>query len=187
VASTIPFSVDAIVPVVKDKAWIASALAMNVGDGEKKVELVEESLNEELSVLYAIDTPTNIKYLRPDEVEQLGLDARALRSLAVGNLRQRLPRLEIQRGPELAMVVAGGDFEASLLLFDDLWEREAGKIRGELVAAVPARDLLVFADSANANALDRLKDLAKTQCAKGSYPLTSALFVRRGGRFEVWG
>jgi uncharacterized protein YtpQ (UPF0354 family) len=176
-------SADAIIPVVKDRGWIAEtreSLRHLRREGEENGEAsdhVHEALNDELIVVYAIDTPSNIAYLNASELDALGVRREDLRSLAVRNLRGLLPGIQIQRGEMLSMVIADGNYEASLLLFDDLWARESERMRGAPVAAVPARDLLLFADSADADAVAQLRQLAAKARAEATYGLTDRVFV----------
>jgi uncharacterized protein YtpQ (UPF0354 family) len=175
---------DAIIPIVKDRDWLQeirqSMLQMQGTEGQDKVY---EDLNDDLVVVYAIDTPSNIAYLNPDELERLEVPREDLRALAVRNLRGLLPGIEVHRGDLVNMITADGNYEASLLLFADLWERERGKLRGEPVAAVPARDLLLFADSANIDAVAQLRQLATKMRAEATYALTDRLFVLREGNW----
>ena len=175
---------DAIIPIVKDRSWLEeirqSMLQMHGKEGQDKVY---EDLNDDLVVVYAIDTPSNIAYLNPDELERLDVSREDLRVLAVRNLRGLLPGIEVHRGDLVNMITADGNYEASLLLFADLWERERGKLRGDPVAAVPARDLLLFADSANADAVAQLRQLASKMRAEATYALTDRLFVLRDGNW----
>ena len=175
---------DAIIPIVKDRSWLEeirqSMLQMHGKEGQDKVY---EDLNDDLVVVYAIDTPSNIAYLNPDELERLDVSREDLRALAVRNLRGLLPGIEVHRGDLVNMITADGNYEASLLLFADLWERERGKLRGDPVAAVPARDLLLFADSANADAVAQLRQLASKMRAEATYALTDRLFVLRDGNW----
>jgi uncharacterized protein YtpQ (UPF0354 family) len=151
--------------------------------GGRPQEKIHEDINDELVVVYAIDTPSNIAYINADELESLGVERDQLRALAVRNLRGLLPKIEVQRGEKLSMVIADGNYEASLLLFSDLWARESERMRGEPVAAVPARDLLIFADSADAEAVAYLRQLAAKMRAEASYGLTDRLFVLRDDRW----
>lgn len=177
-------SPEAIIPVVKDRAWLAEIEASMRQMGKEGQAKVYDDLNDDLVVVYAIDTPSNIAYLSPEELERLGVERDALRALAVRNLRGLLPGIEVQRGETLNMVTADGNYEASLLLFSDLWAREREKLRGEPVAAVPARDLLLFADSADAEAVAQLRQLAAKMRAEAAYSLTDRLFVLREDRWE---
>ncbi|MES2670056.1 MAG: DUF1444 family protein [Pseudomonadota bacterium] len=176
---------DAIIPIVKDRGWLQEIReSMRRMGNEKVQDNLYEDLNDDLVVVYAIDTPSNIAYLNPDELEGLGVQREELRALAVRNLRGLLPGIEVHRGELVNMVTADGNYEASLLLFADLWERERDRLRGEAVAAVPARDLLLFADSANPDAIAQLRQLAAKMRAEASYALTERLFVLREGQWQ---
>ncbi len=179
-------SAEAIIPVVKDRAWLDEIRESMRNMGGDVHDKVYEEINEVLVVVYAIDTPSNIAYINADELDALGVEREQLRSLAVRNLRGLLPGIEVQRGEKLGMVVADGNYEASLLLFSDLWAREAEKMIGEPVAAVPARDLLLFADSADTEAVLQLRQLAAKMRAEATYALTDRLFVLRGDRWELF-
>lgn len=176
-------SADAIIPVIKDRNWIAETRESmrKLGREEQAEEQdsghVHEVLNDELIVVYAIDTPSNIAYLNAGELDALGVDRSELRALSVRNLRGLLPGIEVQRGEKLSMVIADGNYEASLLLFADLWARESANMRGAPVAAVPARDLLLFADSADADAVAQLRQVAANARAEATYGLTDRIFV----------
>jgi uncharacterized protein YtpQ (UPF0354 family) len=174
---------DAIIPVVKDRAWIAEIAESMRQMGQTSQDKIYEDINDELVVVYAIDTPSNIAYVSADELASLGVERDQLRALAVRNLRGLLPKIEVQRGDKLSMVIADGNYEASLLLFSDLWARESERMRGEPVAAVPARDLLIFADSADAEAVAYLRQLAAKMRAEAPYGLTDRLFVLRDDRW----
>ncbi len=175
---------DAIIPIVKDRGWLEEIRESMQRMGSEKIQdNVYEEINDDLVVVYAIDTPSNIAYLNPDELEGLGVQREELRALAVRNLRGLLPGIEVHRGDLVSMVTADGNYEASLLLFADLWEREREKLRGEPVAAAPARDLLLFADSANPDAIAQLKQLATKMHSEANYALTDRLFVLREGHW----
>jgi uncharacterized protein YtpQ (UPF0354 family) len=175
---------DAIIPIVKDRDWLEEIRqSMRQMHGTEGQDKVYEDLNDDLVVVYAIDTPSNIAYLNPDELERLDVSREDLRALAVRNLRGLLPGIEVHRGDLVNMITADGNYEASLLLFADLWEREREKLRGDPVAAVPARDLLLFADSANADAVAQLRQLASKMRAEATYALTDRLFVLRDGNW----
>jgi len=174
---------DAIIPIIKDRAWLGEVEASIRAQGGESQQKVFEPLNDDLVVVYAVDTPHNIAYLSPDMLDELAVERGALRALAVRNLRGLLPRIEVQRGEHIGMVLADGNYEASLLLFDDLWAREGERLRGPAVVAVPARDLLLFADGADEAAVAQLQAFATKMQAEATYALTDRLFVREG---EGW-
>lgn len=181
------YGADAIVPIIKDKYWLRDIRESMANSGVEDIqEQVYEELNSELIVLYAADTPDNISYVSPEELAKLAIDRSKLRSHSVRNLRGLIPGLNVNRGGAISMVTAGGNYEASLLLFADLWERERERLRGEPVIAVPARDLLLFADSADADAIERLQLMASKACEESTYAVSDKLFVFRNGDVLLW-
>jgi uncharacterized protein YtpQ (UPF0354 family) len=72
-------------------------------------------------------------------------------------------------------------FEASLLLFDRVRDKQALGIEGEIVVAVPSRETLLVTDSSSAAGMARIAKAATE--TKSPYTLTDKLFVRRDGMF----
>jgi len=176
-----------IVPVVKDRPWLVETQEALKARGSKKVpEYVYEDINNELIVIYAEDNPKNIKYLTPQDLEKVLVKKKELKSIAVANLKNILPKIELHTGPLISMITAGGDYEASLLLFDDLWTNNQSKVDGEIVVAIPSRDLLLFTGSKNAAGIAKLREVAAKSAHEAAYRLTAQLFIYRNGKFEVF-
>ncbi len=114
-----------------------------------------------------------------------GVDRADLRPLAVKNLKGLLPGVGLEGRDGLYMLSAGGEYEASLLLVEDLWRGEeiAPKVKGEVVVAVPARDLLLVTGSLDEAGLGKLRALVQRVLAEGTSTLSGDLLVWRGGRF----
>ena len=177
-----------IVPIVKDSAWIRDLKkTLEAQGGKAPPPQWNEPLNDELMILYAEDTPNNMRYLSRADLEKAGVNVGEVRALAVANLRRKLPDIQLHTGELFSMLTADGNYESSLLLFDDLWSGEKFKVDGDIVVAVPSRDVLAFTGSRNAAGLKKLREIADQISAEGSYTLTNALFVFRNGklmRFE---
>ncbi len=169
-----------IVPVFKPQTWL---------DGLRDAHVplpLSERFNDELAVVYAEDMPSSMRFLT--EHDDIGDRAR-LRDLALDNLSRLLARLTLRQGDDgLWLASAGGNYEASLLLFDELWSNGqiGGKVDGDIVVGVPAKDVLIVTGSRNREGLARLRKLA-TELAAGPYGLTPHLLVYRGGKFVKFG
>jgi uncharacterized protein YtpQ (UPF0354 family) len=176
-----------IIPVIKDRAWLAETRQALIARGAKELaEHVYEDFSPELVILYAEDSPTNIRYLGPTDLELGGIDRKELRTLACGNLLRLLPKIERHGSNGLYMITAGGDYEASLLLLDSIWTDLKAEVQGEVVVAIPTRDLLLVTGSQFPQGIAKLKELAKNSADKGAYRLTPQLFVHRDGRFILF-
>ena len=84
----------------------------------------------------------------------------------------------------VSMLSAGGDYDASLLLVDEIWSGDMLKVDGEIVVAVPARNVLLFVPAADEARVKELKALVRRVFAEYSYTLTDQLFIYRKGRFQ---
>ena len=174
-----------IVPVIKDRAWLADnergLMARGVKSAGMPARFVSETFNDELVILYAIDEANRMRYLMANET--IGVERDKLRRLAIENLNRILPKIEMHQGGDIAMMTAGGDYEASLLLFDDIWRDGKIKMNGDIVVAVPAKDVLLITGSKSRKGIAGVRELAAKYKAESRYEITDTLFVYRDGRF----
>jgi uncharacterized protein YtpQ (UPF0354 family) len=184
-AQEAPIDPKRILPIVKDRAWLEDLNANSKGQG-KTMAVIWEPYNEELVIVYAEDTPRNIRFLTADNLTAVGLGIDDLRPLACDNLRRMLPMPDIKMESGIYRIRAGGDYEASLLVSQDFWELAKLEVAGELVVAVPARDLVLVTGSLDASGLKQIKAVAQNVAAQAPYRLTSSLFVYRQGRFVAY-
>lgn len=172
-----------IVPVIKDTAWITETRQALLDRGaESLCGQVFEEFCPGLLIVYAEDSPKNIRYLTPELLEAAGVAREELRVLACANLK-RLVKVERVGSNGLFMFTAGGDYEASLLLFDTIWAGLQAEVEGEVVVAVPTRDLVFATGSENVEGLSKVRGVANEAWKSGSYRLTPQLFVYRDGKF----
>ena len=173
-----------IVPVIKDRQWLLGLQQTLKARGVEQEHLWER-LNDELVIVYAEDDPTRMSYLTTQD--DIGVSREELRALAVDNLRRMLPKIEMRSNGEVLLISAGGDYETSLLLIDEIWSGGQVKVNGDIVVAVPARDVLLVTGSRNPAGVKQLRELAAKFAAEGPYGLTDTLFVYRNGQFAKFG
>lgn len=174
-----------IVPVIKDRAWVSETQAARPPSANGvPFKYVYDDFNHDLVIVYAEDQPTTTNYFDAQELEKAGVDRNGLRSLAVANLLRILPDLKREEIDGVSMLSAGGDYDASLLLVDEIWSGDMLKVDGEIVVAVPARNVLLFVPAADEARVKELKALVRRVFAEYSYTLTDQLFIYRKGRFQ---
>jgi hypothetical protein len=109
------------------------------------------------------------------------LNAGDLRPLAVRNLTRRRARPQIKQAPAAAMFVLDVSLESSLLLADHPWEQTGPQLPGELIAAVPSRDMPAVTGSQVPGGIAAL-----TRCADAVWQhsttrlLARSLLIRHG-------
>lgn len=176
-----------IIPIVKDKAFVTETLEHLKGQGKDGTDLfTTEEYNEELVIVYAIDSAQSIRYLNPGALNEIDLQGESLRSLAISNLKRILPGIEVHGKPPFLMLTAGGVFESSLLLLERVWDKRQLGIEGDIVIAVPSRDVLLVADGNSEAALQKLRKQAAQIAGSAAYRLSDRLFVWTGTSFAVF-
>ncbi|MDJ0710192.1 MAG: DUF1444 family protein [Woeseiaceae bacterium] len=169
-----------IVPVVKDAAWLEEVLRLAAP------EYMTYPLVDDLIVIYAEDTPANIRYIQKEDIEETGIDMAEIANLSIENLLARLPGIEVHGGEGLYMVTAGGNYEPSLLLIDDMWNADNFDVQGEIVVSIPARDMLLVSGADDPDKLDQLVEIG-TEVYEGSpYRLTTNLYVWRDSAWQLF-
>jgi uncharacterized protein YtpQ (UPF0354 family) len=171
-----------IVPVIKDRKWLSEVKA----SAPSMANNVFDEYNEELLIVYAVDSPRNIRYLTSENLGALNIDRTVLRETAVRNLRALLPEVQEHRGPLVSLITAGADYVSSLLLFDHLWTGTSIKVDGEFVVAIPSRDVLLVSGSRNKAGIEKLRQMSEKAVKESSYSLTATLFVYREGQFRAF-
>jgi uncharacterized protein YtpQ (UPF0354 family) len=179
-ASAVP-DTNSIVAVVRDELFLRQ---MEQAGARSTNRVVTEPLVADLHVAYGRDSERGMAYLSEGERARLGLGLPELRKLALANLGRILeaPR-RVGQGP-VYMIVADGNYESSLLLADKLWESQASVVKGDLVAAVPARDVLMFTGSDSPDGLKELRQGVDKIHKEASHVISKTLLVRRNGRWE---
>ncbi|HYC70925.1 MAG TPA: DUF1444 family protein [Opitutaceae bacterium] len=186
-ATPLPDKVDRtrIVPVVKDRGWIAeSRQAMKDRGAKNGDEVFFETLGPDVVVMYAEDRPTSIRYLSAKDLDQAEVSRAELRALACDNLKRLLPSPNRHGADGFYMMTLDGTFEASLLLYPKIWTPEQMPVKGEVVVAIPNRDMLIATGSEDAAGLEKMRALVEKSWQTGSYRLTRKLFVFRGDHLE---
>jgi uncharacterized protein YtpQ (UPF0354 family) len=182
----VKFSKDQIVPVIKDRLYLEQAEEL-LNKSEKKTKLVYEKLNNTLYVFYAFDTPTSIRYMTEDDLRDIGIKESELRDLSKSNLKKSIPDLELEGDPAaLSMLVADGTYEASFILFDEIWTKEQFPVKGNIVVYIPTRDVVLITGSEDDANLAKVRDLIYNKGSQWSHFITEVGFVRVDDRWQEY-
>jgi uncharacterized protein YtpQ (UPF0354 family) len=174
-----------IVPIIKDRPWLEETRNALASRGFKNVpETVYEDFAPGLIIVYAVDSSNTMRYLTPKDIEDAKLERKELRTLACQNLKRVLPNIERRGANGVFMLTAGGNYEASLLLLSSLWSGGRMPVKGNVVVAIPHRDVLFVTGSNDKQGIAKVKEAAAKSYGQGAYKLTPKLFVFRDGKFE---
>ena len=168
-------TLDQLVPTVKGQLWVDAAPAGS---------LAVEPLVGDLCIVYALDRAQSMAYVSWPELERFGLDRAALRRAALEALRRRLPPEIGTRGDgKSLMLIAGGNYEASLILLDEVWDQIAPSMPGDLLVCALARDVCLVTATGVPGGLESLEAARDRICARGQPSnFVSRTVLRRDGR-----
>jgi uncharacterized protein YtpQ (UPF0354 family) len=143
----------------------------------------------DLHIRYSFDDPKHVSSVSADDLQRLKLKREELLPLAIGNFRRLYPKFKVERMQrQISSVVEAGELEPSLMLDAAFWNQERERARSEIVAAVPARDALVFTNRSVTSNVEMLRaivgDVYETAAASA---LSKRLFLWNQGRWEVFG
>jgi hypothetical protein len=155
-------------------------------EGGDSIELADDALpvmhplTGDLLVSYVVDIGPAFQFIQERDLKAAGLSRDELHRIGITNLSQKLSSndLDIRQFSDVFMVILDQHFEASLMLTDSLWDEVMVEhLPGDVVAAVPSRDILLFCDAGSNDAVGFLKSQAE-QIELGTHPLSKSLFLR---------
>ena len=143
----------------------------------------------DLHLRYVFDDPKFMQGLRTGDLKKLRIDRAKLPALVFRNFRRLYPDLTVRRPePSLGVLAKGGGLEPCMMLDSTFWERERAQYRGDLIAAVPARDLVMFTAREPRQNVELLKHLVVNMYEKaGPKAVSRTVFLWRLFRWEVLG
>ncbi|MEO3416589.1 DUF1444 family protein [Roseovarius sp. CAU 1744] len=126
-------------------------------------------------ILYVVDKGDTVSFLTIADLERLKLDSERLRAIGNDNLRRKFDDLRIE-GEGVYFLTLDGFYESSFVTFIPMW-REIDAQLGEILMAVPARDLVIFVDGAVPESRDYLSELVASLAQDLSYPVSDHLYT----------
>ncbi len=176
------YTKESILPIIKDFLFIKNAHdQMQKYDNVKIIPLIYEKLNDVLYIVYAFDTRENIRYLSQNDLKLLKLDKTQLLKIAKNNLLNYLPEIQTQGDTsELSVVIADGNYEASLLLIDDLWNKNNFPVKGNIVVYIPNRDTVLVTGSDDKINLDKIHEIVYSPNVEWPHIVAEVGFIRSG-------
>ncbi len=173
-----PPTLDHVIPGVRPRSAVADLEGSPV---------LSEPFGGSLVVVYLVDSPTTMRYLKQDELVGLGVSAGDLLATTRPNVKAFAGDLDVQqKGPLLW--VTGSVYTSSILFESAFWERLASA-HGEVYAAAPARDVLLVlgteTEDVRAPELLRLAAQVVVVDPDTSGPLSSDVFHWKAGTWEL--
>ncbi|HXD88581.1 MAG TPA: DUF1444 family protein [Urbifossiella sp.] len=140
---------------------------------------------------YVVDTGEQFEIVQERHLDEENCSEDELHAAGLSNLAcQAEGSLQVATHPcgEMFAVLMGGNFEASLILLEDVWQHRFRQfVSGDYVVAIPARDLLAFCDASSIAGLRELSAVReKARTTGADHPISDRLFRRMGSSWQVF-
>jgi len=144
----------------------------------------------DLDIRYAFDLESGFRYVSERDLKTFKLTREQLPALAMANYRRLYPKITVERPTSfVGMFANGGELEPSKMLDFDFWEKEKSRplySGGEIVAAVPARDVCWFTSLKPADNVRNLRvNTERAHKEAGERAISRRMFLWRNKRWEV--
>lgn len=138
-------------------------------------------------LFFVMDRGDSLAYVNHGAMRAAGLSPQSLLQTGLANLTAVAngsnPGLRVRPVGGVYGLLVGGNFEASLVVLDALWEQLKSHAPNGLVMTVPARDICAFCDAHSAEGIAELEKIAARVTATGERLISPKLWVRRAGRW----
>lgn len=178
-------NLNSIVPVIKPRDYLEQLKTLGNSVKDYKVpELIWEPYNEDLIIVYAEDKEESIHFFNQEEFEKLKISKDTLLEFSLNNLNSVLPKIEKVGENGNFGLIAGGNYEVSLMLVTSIWTKQNFEVNGEIVIAIPNRDLVFITGSNDNEAIEKLKGKIKESFKTGHHSISTSFYKWNGNKFE---
>jgi hypothetical protein len=141
---------------------------------------VARDLKNGLLAMYVVDEGDSFTFVQKRHLAEASMPTDELHDSAMHNLATLASgNLEVRRHSRIWAVMFDGNFDASLMLLDELWETTlAGYVSGSFAVAIPARDVLAFCDADSAQGCAELRTLIRHARSAGDHLISDRIFLR---------
>jgi len=152
-------------PRLKETYKDDAPVELQVGE-DKTITLSEEDspvmrlFAQNLTISYAIDKGSHYEFIANRDLSD-EVTIEMLHEAALQNMIDEIADHIQAHGDktDALMITNGGNYEAAMLIWDDIWSQIESVVEGDFYVAVPARDVLYVAPKNNPEAIPRLKEL----------------------------
>jgi uncharacterized protein YtpQ (UPF0354 family) len=163
---------DALRIIVRPSAFVAAARA-----NAKRNRPLAAPLVGDFWMMAAIDQPTTIGIMDENDLSALKLSGKDAAKVAFANTERELgkPLADLAKGSTRGML-SGDPYASSALLFLPLWAKAAHSCKDNLLVAVPAPDVVLYADGTKPGALQSIVHDADEVMAHDDKPFSDSVF-----------
>jgi len=177
--------------VLKDKLYLdatAEAMLKAPADMREENAIVTRPFGGDLSIVYVVDSANSMRLVSQGLLKELSINEAELHRIAIENMSKAfggpLPTEQPVADSTLRTITLEDSYAAARLLLTPQWADVAAEFKGDVVAAVPARDMLMYCDGSAPEDVQAMTTLATKIAGEWAYPLSAQLFRFTGTSWE---
>lgn len=140
-------------------------------------------LMDQAIISFVVDLPDRYIFTTTNELQRWGVPPTEFVQAALLNLRELsgdpLTVRDAGSGSEYWVFARGDGFDAARILLVDYWRGRAGNMDGQLVIAIPARDVLYAFFDDNPALVEHMRTMTDSDFSTRPHPITATWFVIR--------
>jgi uncharacterized protein YtpQ (UPF0354 family) len=152
-------------------------------------KLITDSFVAGLSVVYMLDLPDAARSLQADELAVLKMDRGQLRERALANVEAEIGKpakhIKALRENEIGHLTTQSYYNSSLVLLHAEWKSVSERFGGQLLVAIPAPDVLLYADGRDPQVRAALASLAAEIAGMAPTPLLTGVLRWTASGWEI--
>lgn len=174
---------------IDDESPVIATSAFKASDGsEKTMDLLCRMILPDCFLFYGFDLGSAFIQVMPSDFnENLRIDN--IHHIAKENLQYFT---ENEKPPQIHsgetgvnMIVIDGNYEASLILYEEIWINLQDQLGSALYVCVPARDMLLFTTKDNLAGIDDMKRLVQDKYSSFNRQMSKYLYKVEGNTWTV--
>lgn len=149
---------------------------------------VMKNIGNGLLVAYLVDDGESFAYIQYRDLDRDGITEDQLHAIGVNNLAglAATGNLRVAAHGNIFAAFLDGNFEASLVLVDQLWSGAFRQfVDGDYLVAIPNRDILAFCDRSSSVGRQELQQVIDRLKGSQDHPLSHQLFIRRADGWHL--
>lgn len=168
---------------------------LQTDDSEADIHLSDKDspvlsdLGNGLLVSYLVENESSFSYVQNRHLELEDCSLKTLHKNSLSNLTNAaLGKIRLQEFETINALFFDGNFEASLILLDELWDINLEQYAPNgFVVAIPAKDVIAFCDKESDLGIQELIEMNKRVFGtQGDHLISDILYVRESGKWHSY-
>lgn len=134
---------------------------------------------DDFSIFFLCDTGDKFEMVQQKHLDEAKITRDEILNIGVLNLSNIAKNIEIKKNNGVLYFIGNGNFEASMLLVDEIWSNWLNEhCPNGYIAAIPARDILAVCDKNYVEGIKKISSIIDQIWPDGDHLLSRRLYTK---------